>query len=124
MRGEEVRMMNSKLEMLLKVLMYFIVVTTPLLNLGSVHAYTPEGISSQDQQTIDQIMAPFNKALNFVKIAAVSIAGLVLVFAGIVYMMAGGDVAKKEKAKNMVTGVVIGLMVFVVAPMAVQYMIT
>lgn len=116
--------MNSKLEYFIKFLMYFIIVTTPFLSFQSVHAYTPEGINSQDQQAIDQIMAPFNKAYNFVKVAALSIAGLILIIAGIMYMMAGNDVGKKEKAKHMVTGVVMGLMIFVVAPTAVQYMIT
>lgn len=116
--------MNVNLEILIKVLMYSMVFITPFISSESVSAYTYNTISSQDQQTIEQIMAPFDKVMNFVKIAAGSIAIFVLILAGIVYMTAGADVGKKEKAKNMATGVIVGLMIFVVAPTAVQYLIT
>ncbi|MBI5066140.1 hypothetical protein HZA97_07940 [Candidatus Woesearchaeota archaeon] len=113
------------INILLKILMYILIITTPLI-LGSklVNAYPYNTISSQDQQKIDEIMAPFNKVFNFVRIAAGSVAVFVLILAGVVYMTAGSDVGKKEKAKNMATGVIVGLMIFVVAPTAVQYLIT
>ncbi len=104
--------------------MYFMILATPIINSESISASTYDSISSQDQQAIDQIMAPFNKVFNFVRIAAGSIAAFVLILAGIVYMTAGADVGKKEKAKNMATGVVVGLMIFVVAPTVVQFLTT
>ena len=60
---------------------------------------------------------------NFIRIAAIAIGTLVAAIGGVMFMTASADVAKKEKAKYVLSYVVMGLMVIVVAPTAVQYII-
>ena len=48
---------------------------------------------------------------------------LILLFAGITYMIAGDNPSKKEQAKNMITYVLIGLVVIWAAPMLVNFVI-
>lgn len=71
----------------------------------------------------DEILKPVLKIYDLVKYAATVIATLILVFAGIVYMTSGADVAKREQAKNMVTYVVIGLIVIWAAPYLVNLLV-
>jgi hypothetical protein len=80
-----------------------------------------QSITPQEQQQFDQILAPVMKVYNFVKYAATVAGVLMLVFAGITFITAGGEQAKKEQAKNMAVGVVIGLIVIWVAPLVVGY---
>ena len=61
------------------------------------------------------------KIYNFIKYAATIVGVLMLVFAGITFITAGGDQAQKEKAKNMGAGVIIGLILIWVAPLVVRY---
>ena len=83
-----------------------------------------EGLSRSEEEQLDQILAPVLKIYNFIKYAA-SVAGvLMLVFAGITFITAGGEQVKKEKAKNMAVGVVIGLIVIWIAPLVVEFIFT
>ena len=77
--------------------------------------------SAQEQQQFDAILHPVMKVYNFLKYAATVIGVLMMVFAGVSFIMAGGDPAGKEKAKNMATFVVVGLIVIWVAPLIVNY---
>jgi hypothetical protein len=43
-----------------------------------------------------------------------------LLFAGITYIMSGSDAGKREKAKNMITYVILGLAVIWAAPFIVK----
>ena len=79
------------------------------------------GITPAEEAQFDGILAPVMKVYNFIKYAATMIGVLVLVFAGISFITAGGEMAKKEQAKNMAFGVVIGLILIWVAPLIVQY---
>ncbi len=78
-------------------------------------------ISKEDEKQFDAILSPIMKIYNFIKYAATVIGVLVLVFAGVAFLTAGGDNAKKERAKNMAVGVIIGLIVIWIAPLVVQY---
>ena len=78
-------------------------------------------LTPEEEQQFDDILAPVLKVYNFIKYAATIIGVLVLVFAGISFITAGGETGKKEKAKNMAVGVVIGLIVIWVAPLVVKY---
>lgn len=80
-------------------------------------------ISGDDQQTFDQILQPVMKIYNLVKYIASAIAAVVLLFAGITYMTAGGDPRKRDTAKNMATYVIIGLIVIWAAPLVVNFLI-
>lgn len=82
-----------------------------------------EDISSEDKATFDEILEPVMKIYNLVKYSATVLATVVLLFAGVTYMTAGGDPAKREKAKNMATYVIIGLIVIWVAPLIVSFVV-
>jgi len=76
--------------------------------------------SAADTATFDQVLKPIQTIYDLVKYAVTIIAGLVLLFAGITYIASGSDPGKREKAKNMVTYVIIGLIVIWAAPFAVK----
>jgi len=79
------------------------------------------GLTQDEEDTFDAILEPVMKVYNFIKYAATVAGVLMLVFAGISFMTAGGESGKKEKAKNMAVGVVIGLIIIWVAPLVVEY---
>lgn len=79
-------------------------------------------ISDEDKETFDQILDPVMKVYNFVKYSATILAVVVLLFAGINYLISGSNPAKREQAKNMITYVVIGLVVIWAAPLAVSFL--
>ena len=78
-------------------------------------------LSSQDKQQFDAMLVPVMKIYNLVKYIATALAVMMMVFSGITFVTAGGEMAKKEKAKNMGVGVIVGLIVIWVAPLIVQY---
>lgn len=79
-------------------------------------------ISTEDQETFDQILEPVLKVYNFIKYAATVIAVLFLIFAGVTFITSGGDQAKRESAKNMATYIVIGLIIIWIAPLVVNFL--
>lgn len=80
-------------------------------------------VSAQDQATFDQILEPLMKVYNLVKYSATVIAVMVLLFAGISYIMSGSDPGKREKAKNMAMYVILGLIIIWAAPAIVGFII-
>ncbi|MBU0894255.1 MAG: pilin [Nanoarchaeota archaeon] len=68
----------------------------------------------------DEIFEPLQTIYDLVKYAATTIAGLIMLFAGITYITSGSDPGKREKAKNMIMYVIIGLMVIWAAPFVVE----
>jgi len=70
--------------------------------------------------TYDQILQPIQAIYDLVKYAVSIIAGLVLLFAGITYITSGSDPGKRDKAKNMIMYVLIGLAVIWAAPFIVK----
>jgi len=83
-----------------------------------------QDISDQDKETFDEILEPVMKIYNLVKYSATVLAVLVLLFAGLTYMTAGSNPAKREQAKDMVTYVVIGLIVIWIAPLMVNFIVS
>jgi type IV secretory pathway VirB2 component (pilin) len=82
-----------------------------------------QDISSQDKATFDQILQPVMKVYNLVKYTATVLAVVVLLFAGITYMLSGSEPGKREKAKNMAMYVIIGLIVIWAAPLVVNFIL-
>ena len=80
-----------------------------------------EELTNAERQQFDEILAPVMKIYNFIKYAATVIGVLMMMFSGITFIMANGEQAKKEKAKHMATGVIVGLIVIWIAPLVVQY---
>ena len=82
-----------------------------------------DGLSNAEQNQLNEILSPINKFISATRIIAVSIAALFLAIAGVLFIIGRGDPAQKERAKQMVTYVVIGLGVIVIAPAVVQFVI-
>ena len=68
----------------------------------------------------EEILAPLTVIYDLVKYTATIIAGLVMLVAGVTYIASGSDPGKREKAKNMVMYVIVGLMVIWAAPFVVD----
>ena len=68
----------------------------------------------------EEILAPLTVIYDLIKYAATIVSGLVMLFAGITYITSGSDPGKREKAKNMVMYVIVGLMVIWAAPFVVN----
>lgn len=68
----------------------------------------------------EEILAPLTVIYDLIKYAATIVSGLVMLFAGITYISSGSDPGKREKAKNMVMYVIVGLMVIWAAPFVVN----
>lgn len=83
-----------------------------------------QDISAEDQQTFDEILEPVMKIYDFIKYTATILAVLVLLFSGITYITSGSDPSKREKAKNMATYVIIGLIVIWAAPLIVNFIVS
>jgi len=75
---------------------------------------------SAQEESFEEIMKPLQTIYDLVKYTATLIAGLVMLFAGITYISSGSDPGKREKAKNMVMYVIIGLIVIWAAPFVVD----
>jgi type IV secretory pathway VirB2 component (pilin) len=80
-------------------------------------------ISPEDQATFDKILEPVMKIYNLVKYIASVIAVVVLLLAGINYIMGGADPKKRDNAKAMATYVVVGLVVIWAAPFVVNFIV-
>lgn len=77
-------------------------------------------VSAASQADFEEILAPLMTIYDLVKYTATIISGLVMLFAGIVYITSGSDPGSREKAKNMVMYVIIGLIVIWAAPFVVD----
>jgi len=82
-----------------------------------------DDISAEDQETFDQILEPVMKVYNLIKYAATVIAVIVLLIAGLTYMISGSNPGKREQAKSMAMYVVIGLIVIWAAPLIVNFIV-
>jgi predicted nucleic acid-binding Zn ribbon protein len=77
-------------------------------------------VSAADESDFEEILKPVMTIYDLVKYTATVISGLVMLFAGITYIASGSDPGKREKAKNMVMYVIIGLIVIWAAPFVVD----
>ncbi|MEK6955721.1 MAG: TrbC/VirB2 family protein [Nanoarchaeota archaeon] len=79
-----------------------------------------QDLTPEEQQSFDGILEPVMKVYRFIQYAATVVGVLMLVFAGISFATSGGEMVKKERAKQMAAGVVIGLILIWVAPLIVS----
>jgi len=73
-------------------------------------------VLAASESDFDEILRPITVVYDLVKYASTIISGLVMLFAGITYVVSGSDPGKREKAKNMIMYVIIGLVVIWAAP--------
>ena len=80
-------------------------------------------ISTQDKATFDQILTPVMKIYNMAKYFSTAIAVVVLLFAGISFIISAGNPSKREQAKNIGMYVIIGLVIIWAAPLVVNFIV-
>ena len=81
-----------------------------------------DGTIPADQvAAFDQILEPVLKIYNMVKYIATAVAAVVLLFAGINFIISGSDPKTRESSKSMAMYVVIGLVVIWAAPWVVNF---
>ncbi len=80
-------------------------------------------LSDEDKATFDEILEPVMKIYNFVKYIATTLAVIILLFAGVSYMISGSDPKKREQSKSMAMYVIIGLVVIWAAPLIVNFIV-
>ncbi len=103
-----------------------ILIALVLLNLAGI-AYAQSAIppsGSIDTSGFDKVLEPVWKVYGLIKYIATAIAMIFLVFAGIMFMTSGDDITKRDKAKNMIAFVVVGLGVIWIAPSLVELFVT
>ena len=105
--------------MKLTVLLLVLILALPLV---TAEIDFDQDLTPEEEAQFDEILSPVLKVYNFIKYAATVIGVLMLVFSGISFITAGGEMAKKEKAKNMAMGVIMGLIVIWVAPVVVRFL--
>ena len=101
----------------------FIAILIIILAFTPVAFSAEEEVSAEDKEKFDEILSPITKIYNLVKYIATSIASLMLLFSGVVFMTSGNDRNKRDNAKDMGTYVVIGLIVIWAAPMLISYLV-
>ena len=95
-----------------------------LLLLPIVLAYDfDEDPSDEEKRLFDQFLEPLMRIYRFIKYVATAIGVLVVTIAGIVGMMSGNDPVKRNKAKETIGYVIIGLLVIWVAPLLITLII-
>ena len=73
-------------------------------------------LTEEEMEQFDEILAPVVSIYNFVKYVSTLVAAIVLVYAGISFMISSSDPRKRDQAKNIAMYVVIGLIVIWGAP--------
>jgi type IV secretory pathway VirB2 component (pilin) len=94
-----------------------------MMTLTSAMAQAVPPTDPGDTATYDKILEPVWHIYSFIKYAAVAVAVIFLLIAGITYMTAGNDMMKRDTAKHTITYVVVGLIVIWAAPFVVQLFI-
>ncbi len=92
----------------------------PLIALLSLFLFQIVLVRAADTTTFDSILKPIQAVYDLVKYSVTIVAGLIMLFAGITYITSGSEPGKREKAKNMVMYVLIGLAVIWAAPFLVK----
>ena len=82
-----------------------------------------DGPSHSDKLKFDQILKPVLKIYNLIKHLASAIAVIVLLIAGVTYIVSGSDPGKRDKAKSMAMYVIVGLVVIWAAPLIVDFIV-
>jgi len=82
-----------------------------------------QDISNEDKATFDEILEPVMKIYNLVKYSATILAVIVLLFAGVNYVISGSNPAKREQAKSMTLYVIVGLIIIWAGPLIVNFIV-
>ncbi|MBD3268549.1 hypothetical protein GF373_17915 [bacterium] len=111
---------SQRLSSLKYALMLIFLTSTFFSSVAAAHAQSAMPPSNIDTSGFDNVLEPVWKVYGLIKYVATAIAAIVLVIAGISFMTSGTDIGKRDKAKNMIAFVVVGLGVIWVAPYIVQ----
>ncbi len=105
---------SATVRILIKLVCFLLIVAPTVFS--AVHA-----AETGDTATFNEILKPVLKITNFVKYAATILALLYLIFAGVNFVISGGNAANRENSKSMIAFIIIGLAVIWAAPLIINY---
>ena len=79
-----------------------------------------QDLTASEKAKADEALSPIMLLYRYATYAATVIGVMVIVYAGVMLMIAGGEQAKKQRAKNMIVGVIIGLILIWSAPLIID----
>lgn len=79
-------------------------------------------ISNDDKAQFDEMLKPVLKIYHLVKYTSTIIAAIFLLYAGISYMMSGGEPFKRDRAKNIASYVILGLLIIWATPLFIEFL--
>ena len=79
-----------------------------------------QDLSASEKAKADEVLTPIILLYRYLTYGATVIGIMVIVYAGIMLMIAGDEQAKKQRSKNMIVGVVIGLILIWSAPLIID----
>ena len=103
---------------LTKLLIMSVILSVPVVQAVDLDT----SISSEDKAKFDEMLSPLTKFYNLVKYGASVVAALVLVIAGVMFMLSGNDIRKRENSKHTAGYVLVGLGLIWAAPFVVDYL--
>jgi len=81
-------------------------------------------ITPQDKAIFDGILEPFFKIYNMLRYIAFAAAGIAMLYAAFLFMGSGSDISKREKAKAVLVGTFIGLVLMLGFPFIFEYLVS
>ena len=102
----------------------FLVLFLALMIVPIVLAYDFNDKPSADEKSLfDNFLEPLMRIYRFIKYVATAIGVLVITIAGIVAITSGNDPERRNKAKEMIGYVLIGILIIWLAPLIVQIVV-
>ncbi|MBI5065991.1 hypothetical protein HZA97_07170 [Candidatus Woesearchaeota archaeon] len=106
---------------LINLLGLLLVVSLPLNQVYASSEFS-EPLSSNDKAMLKQMLKPVINGISALPYVATALAVLYILYAGIGFVTAGYDTAKKEQSKQAIGLTLVGLAVVFAAPYLVQYL--
>ena len=81
-------------------------------------------ITPQDKAIFDGILEPFFKIYSLLRYIVFAAAGIAMLYAAFLFMGSGSDISKREKAKAVLVGTFIGLVLILGFPFIFEYLVS
>ncbi len=116
MKKHKTSLWKSETAKILAKVLCFLFIVAPTV-IVAAHAQT-------DTAAFKEIFTPILRLIDLLKYASTILALLYFIIAGLNFVVSGGNVGNKEKSKQMITGIIIGLGVIWAASAILNYVFT
>ena len=119
-----------KIQNLSMLIHLFLIFSILILSMQSAFAATNSSIpdfekkiTPEEKATYDKFLEPFYKIYNLLRYIAFAALGVSILYAAFLFMGSGTDISKREKAKAILVGAFIGLVLILGAPLIFEYLV-